>query len=1004
MGPRSGPEARPAAQGEATSWEEPSLRMPPEEGYPPIVGIGASAGGLGALEAFFSNMPPEGLPGMAFVVVQHLAPDHKSMLADLIRRFTNLAVVQAEDGMEVRPDSVYVIPPNCDLSIFQGHLQLVEPHAPRGMRLPIDVFFRSLAQDMRERAIGIVLSGTGSDGTLGIRAIKGEGGLAMAQAPESAEYDGMPGSAIGTGLVDLILPPAEMPRELLAFNRRVFTAAPRDAEELPGQVEESLRSVFSLLRGQTGHDFSLYKRNTVHRRIERRMAVHQIDRLADYVNYLRKNRAEVEALFRDLMIGVTRFFRDPEAFEVLRENVIPRIISAKPAEGHIRVWVPGCSTGEEAYSIAILLHEQMNRLNHHLKVQVFATDLDRHAIDIARMGSFPASIATDVPPEILAKHFTLDAEGGSFRIHKGIRDSLIFSEQDVIKDPPFSKLDLISCRNLLIYMGVELQKRLIPLFHYSLNPGGYLFLGTSETVGEFSNLFDPVDRKAKLYQSRLELQGSVRPPLGRFMPPALLPGGTGPRTSRTAPDTTKPRLREITERALLQHHGSVGALVNERGDILYLHGRMGKFLEPAPGEAGMNVLKMAREGLQRELTSALHKAVTHKEAVCHPALRVKANGEALVVKLTLRPVDAMAQHESQANLYLMVLEEVPEGGGAPEADRRGLPEPQGTPTEALAHIEALKQELRSKEDYLQSTNEQLETSNEELKVANEEMQSINEELQSTNEELETSKEELQSVNEEMATVNAELQLKVLELSRANNDMNNLLGGTGVGTVFVDHLLRIQRFTPAATQVINLIPSDVGRPLSHIVSNFTDYSTLVEDVRKVMDDLVPKEIEVETQSGIRYLLRIRPYRTLENVIEGAVITSVDISEVVRGREGLDRLAAVVRDASDAITMQDLEGRIRAWNPGAVRLFGWTEAEALAMNAVELIPPDLQVDEQARIQRLAKAEVLKPIHTHRLAKSGQAVEVWLTATALINASGEVYAIATTIRRAGVASPLE
>jgi two-component system CheB/CheR fusion protein len=607
----------------------------------PIVGIGASAGGLAAFEAFFSGMPAdtEGFgqlaagPGMAFVLVQHLAPDHKSILSDLIQRYTRMQVFEVEDGMVVQPNCAYIIPPGRDMAFLNGALQLLEPAAPRGHRLPIDFFFRSLAQDQRERAIGIVLSGTGSDGTLGVRAIKGEGGMVMVQNPASTEYDGMPCSAIATGLVDYELPPAEMPAQLIAYATHAFGKPSRPATVLPPKAESALKKLFILLRAQVGHDFSLYKPSTIHRRIDRRMAVHQIESLDGYVKYLQQTPAEVEALFRDLLIGVTSFFRDPEAFRVLEEQVMPKVFATKPAGAIIRVWSPGCSTGEEAYSLAILLVERMEALRQSYTVQVFATDIDRQAIATARLGRYPASIAADLSPERLARFFTAEPDGSAYRIHKGIRDLLVFSEQNVIKDPPFSKLDLISCRNLLIYMGGELQKKLIPLFHYALNPGGMLLLGTSETVGDSGDLFTTLDRKQKMYQRTEDKRGAARAALGRFLPPLTAQEATLRSGAAKTAFPAKQSLRELTEQALLQV-APASALVTARGDILYLHGRTGMFLEPAPGEAGLNILKMARDGLRRDLASTLHKAAGTAEPVGCPGLRVKTNGHWTTVNLT----------------------------------------------------------------------------------------------------------------------------------------------------------------------------------------------------------------------------------------------------------------------------------------------------------------------------------------------------------------------------------
>ena len=867
----------------------------------PIVGIGASAGGLGAFEAFFSGMPAKADPGMAFVLVQHLAPDHKSLLTELIRRYTRMSVFEVQDGMVVQPNCAYIIPPGRDMAFLNGTLQLLEPAAPRGQRLPIDFFFRSLAQDQRERAIGIVLSGTGSDGTLGIRAIKGEGGMVMAQTPESTEFAGMPQSALATGLVDFVLPPAEMAAQLIAYAVHAFGKSPRQASAAPPKAENALKKIFILLRAQTGHDFSQYKPSTIHRRIERRMAVHEIEAIDGYAKYLQQTPAEVEALFRDLLIGVTNFFRDPEVFRVLEEQVIPKLFEGKPAGAQIRVWSPGCSTGEEAYSLAILLQERMEALKQSYTMQVFATDIDRQAIAIARSGLYPASIAADLSPERLARFFTAEPDGSAYRIHKSIRDLLVFSEQDVIKDPPFSKLDLLSCRNLLIYMDGDLQKKLVPLFHYALNPAGILFLGTSETVGDFGELFAALDRKAKLYQRKEDVLGLQRAALSRILSPMMANDATVPPAIAKTAGIGKQALRELAEQAILRA-APAGALVNDQGDILYLHGRTGMFLELVSGETGiLNILKMAREGLRRDLTTTLHKAVGMKESVRCPGLRVKTNGHFTLVNLSIHPTTSGHGATLKLPLYLVMLEEAaaePEGGPSAEAlaeageqrpeaggrrpevggRRSGGKAVVGPTPDADARIAGLKQELRARDEYIQSTQEELETSTEELKSSNEEMQSVNEELQSTNEELETSKEELQSVNEELATVNAELQTKVADLSRSNNDMNNLLAGTGIGTIFVDHQLRIMRFTPATSTIINLILSDVGRPVGHIVSNLVGYGSLVADVQSVLSTLMPKDVEVCTTDGRYFKMRIQPYRTLDNRIEGAVITFVDITEI------------------------------------------------------------------------------------------------------------------------------
>jgi two-component system CheB/CheR fusion protein len=977
----------------------------------PIVGLGASAGGLAAFEAFFSGMPADTDPGMAFVLVQHLAPDHKSILSDLIQRYTRMQVFEVEDGMVVHINCAYIIPPNRDMAFLNGTLQLLEPSAPRGHRLPIDYFFSSLAQDQHERAIGVVLSGTGSDGTLGVRAIKSSGGMVMAQKPASTEFDGMPRSAIATGLVDYELAPAKMPAQLIAYVAHAFGKSALAVTTPEPRTESALKKIFILLRAQTGNDFSQYKPSTILRRIERRMAVHQIETINDYVKYLQQTPTEGDALFRDLLIGVTHFFRDPEAFQALEKQVIPKLFDGKPAGALVRVWSTGCSTGEEAYSIAILLQERMEALKTNYKLQVFATDLDSRAIVTARSGFYPASIAADISPERLARFFTAEPDGSAYRIHKSIRDLLVFSEQNLIKDPPFSKLDLISCRNLLIYMSGALQKKLIPLFHYALNPGGMLFLGTSETVGEFDDLFAVLDRKSKLYRRKADIHAIQRTTPSRFIASQSGLEAALPRAAARTLGPAKLSLRELTEQALLQHLAPAGALVNAQGDILYLHGRTGMYLEMPEGEAGIsNILKMAREGLRRELKTTLHKAVATKETVRVSNLRVKTNGHFTQVNLTVLAVTAGTAAQPEAPFYLVILEEAPPlrsppgSAGVSEAPRLALaagPGAAGPDTDADTRVAALQAELRAKEEYLQAVNEEMETSNEELKSSNEEMQSVNEELQSTNEELETSKEEMQSVNEELATVNAELQTKVLDLSRASNDMSNLLAGTGIGTVFVDHSLRILRFTPAASAIINLILSDVGRPVGHIASNLVGYGSLVADAQAVLDTLVPQEVDVQTIEGHWYTMRILPYRTLNNVIEGVVITFVEITEMVRAREALRkanemlRLAVVVRDAFDAITVQDLDGRTLAWNPGAERMYGWSETEALGMNVRDRTPPALRKQALMRVHQLSQAEILEPYRTQRITKDGAVVEVWLTSTALVNEAGQMYAIATTER---------
>jgi len=838
-----------------------SSKSEDEDSSFPIVGIGSSAGGLEALEHFFANMPSQS--GLAFVVIQHLDPNYKSMMVDLIKRYTQMRVLRAQDGMRVEPDTIYLNPPNKDVAIFHGVLQLVEPEEKQGFRFPIDFFFRSLAQDQGEKAICIVLSGTGTDGTLGLRAIKDAGGMTMAQDEKSAMYSGMPKSAIATGLVDFVLPVERMPQELLKYIKHPYMDRSQKTSLLVPKGENTLDKIFLLLRTYTKHDFSHYKHNTIRRRIERRMAVHQLERLEDYVRYLQQFPSEVELLFHDLLIGVTNFFRDPEAFEALRQKVIPRLFEGRRPELPIRVWVPGCSTGEEAYSIAILLVEYMvNELKQSYKVQMFATDIDSHAIEFARTAIYPASIVVDVPPERLNRFFI--KEGNTYRVSKQIREIVVFAVQDLIKDPPFSKLDLISCRNVLIYLSTGLQKKILQFFHYVLNPEGFLILGSSESIGEFTELFSLLDKKWKIFQRKgLPLQSTLD-----F--PSLQPFGES--LERQIDPESKSRevsLRELTEKTLLDHYTPACVVINENYDIVYFHGRVGKYLELPSGEPTLNILRMAREDLRRELRTSIHEAVKQRATIIREDLQLRDNNAFRTVRLSIKPLPDL---KSRQKLMLVVFEEVSPASPSTSVQVHEEPANQTNP-----RIAELEHELRSVKESLQTTIEELETSNEELRSTNEELQSTNEELQSTNEELETSKEELQSINEELVTVNAELQKKLEELSQANNDLNNLLSSTEIGTIFLDSNHCIKRFTPSIAKLINLIPTDIGRPLSHISVNILG-ENIVEEVKEVLQTLVFKEKEVQTREGNWYLMRILPYRTMDNVIDGAVITFINVTEL------------------------------------------------------------------------------------------------------------------------------
>jgi two-component system CheB/CheR fusion protein len=960
----------------------------------PIVGIGASAGGLAAFEDFFSGMPVDTDLNMAFVLVQHLAPDHKSILTELIRRYTRMQVFEVEDGMEVNINCAYIIPPNYDMAFIKGTLRLSAPIEPRGQRLPIDFFFYSLAADQGYRAIAIVLSGTGSDGTLGVRAIKSSGGMVIAQLPKTSQFDGMPVSAIATGVVDFQLAPLDMPAKLLSYNKNSTDALQSPQIDIgTPKSNDALQKIFGLLLLQVGHDFSDYKPNSIVRRIARRMAANEVGDINDYVKFLQNNKDEIQALFRDLLIGVTRFFRDHEAFSSLEKLVIPRLFYHQPKEKIIRVWTIGCSTGEEAYSIAILILEKMETLKINREIKIFCTDIDPDALQMARKGVYPEGIAADISSERLSKFFTYSEKSHSYRVHKRIRDMMIFSIQNVIRDPPFSRIDVISCRNVLIYMNKELQRKLLFTFHYSLNPGGSLFLGSSENIASFPHLFTVIDRKYKLFCHTEDLKNQHQFTFQKLSDSQKSAPENTPSYFEEKLNVAKPSLQNLTEGALLQHMDYTAALVDRHGDILYLHGRSGLYLEPTPGATAVsNILKMSRQGLRLALTVAFQKSTSLDKIIKKNDIKVKTNGDYSRINLTICPVES--------ELFLIIFEEkkhISEDiqGARLRNDGALLDD---SVLENDGRMKELMQELHDKDNYLQATNEALESSNEELKSSNEELQSINEEMQSTNEELETSKEELQSLNEELATVNTELKNNMEDLSILNNDMNNLLAGTGIATIFIDHQLCIMRFTPSTTAIINLLPSDQGRPLKLFVSNLKGYDEMIDDVKSVLDTLSPCVVEVETKKSRWYRLSIVPYRTLENVIEGAVLTFIDITEIRNTRDQLahlkelSRLAAVMLHAGDAMVVQDTAGHIIAWNASASNIYGWTEEEAIEKKMSELIPNMSQEQALDRLKKQSKDATLRPYKAQRLTKSGKVIAVWITSTALKDENGAIYGFAT------------
>ncbi len=841
----------------------------------PIVGIGASAGGLEALEQFFSAVPPG--CGMAFVIVQHLDPNHKGIMPELLQRGTRMPVEQVRDRVTVEPGHVYVIPPNKDLSLLRGALHLFDPAAPRGLRLPIDFFFRSLAEDQHEASIGVLLSGMGSDGTLGLRAIKEQAGVTLVQDPATAKFDGMPRSAIDAGLADIVAPPEALCERLMAYLQHTPQPVPA-TPELEDRDQSGLDKVMILLRNHTGHDFSHYKKNTLYRRIERRMRLHQLDRIAQYVRYLQENPQERGLLFRELLIGVTSFFRDPEAWLQLREQVMPTLFAARPDGGTLRAWVAGCSTGEEAYSLGILFREAVEALrpDQDFTLQVFATDLDGDAINRARQGVYPANITADVSPERLRRFFVKEETGGGYRIGKEVREMVVFAQQNLIQDPPFTKIDLLICRNLLIYLDSELQHKLLSLFHYSLTPGGVLFLGSAETASGPTELFSTLDGKWRFFR-RESVGDEVRPLMTVNLPPPPQPLADG----RLAPPPAS--LQSAVEQVLLMRFAPAAVLTTPQGDILYISGRTGKYLEPPAGRVNWNIFAMAREGLREELLTIVQQALhqgTGEPFVRH-GLRIRTNGDFQTVDLSV-----LALHEPQVlrGTLLLVFTEV-----AAPLKRRGR---RGPADDRSA--ETLEQEVQQLRETLQNTREAMQTSQEELQSSNEELQSTNEELQSTNEELTTSKEEMQSLNEELQTVNTELQSKVDDLSRVNDDMKNLLDSTEIAALFLDDGLRVRRFTSRASELIKLIPSDIGRPVTDIASKVL-YPELATDVAEVLRTLVFTEKAIPVDGRRWFSVRIMPYRTLDNRIDGVVVTFLDDTraklleaELNEARKELERL--------------------------------------------------------------------------------------------------------------------
>ncbi|MCX6698589.1 MAG: PAS domain-containing protein [Methanomicrobiales archaeon] len=899
---------------------DPTTPTTSEPGFP-IVGIGASAGGLEAFELFFKTMPTNS--GMAFVLIPHLDPGHASLLSEILQRNTTMPVHEAKNQTITQANHVYIIPPNKDMAIFHGTLHLSAPEQARGLRLPIDSFFRSLAEDQGERAICVILSGSGSDGTLGLRAVHGAGGVSFVQEPATAKYDGMPTSAVQSGLATYVLPVEKIPEQLVAYVKTIKNIGVPPQLPAPAATSAMTR-IMMLLRSRTGNDFSKYKKSTITRRIERRMVVHSLSNMEAYARYLQENPAEVQVLFKELLINVTSFFRDKEAFEALSKTVLPRIFEGKPENYIFRAWVPGCASGEEAYSIAMLFSEYMDEIKQEFKLQIYATDIDDDAIATARAGTYPANIAIDVSPERLRRFFTKGEDG--FRIKKEIREMVVFAIQNVITDPPFTKMDLISCRNVLIYLEAELQNRVIPAFHYSLRQGGVLFLSPSEGIGNFTDLFTPLDKKWKIYTARPSLDSARTLVAQRFAwtsdKPERLPG-------ELAGTRDKTNFAELTRRVLLQSYAPPSVITDDKGNIVYVHGDTGKYLQPAPGQASLNVIDMAREGLQLDLRSAILAATLQKKPVTVKDLPVRTNGGIHGVDLAVRP---LADPEATRELLLVSFQDT-----ELQPPEKSTTKKRSTAKGVSKRVEELEQDLAYTKENLQATIEEMQAANEELKSTNEELQSTNEELQSTNEELETSKEELQSVNEEIVTVNSELQAKIEQLTDTQNDMKNLLENVNVGTIFLDERLAIKRFTRDAVKVYRLAASDTGRPLADIRSNIPD-DDLIPDAQGVLDTLVPREKQVRTSGNEWYQVRIIPYRTYENVIDGVVMTFSDITTLkaveAEARSSRDYAQSIVDTVREPLVVLNWTFEVVSASRAFYEMFGVTKKETMGKVLYEL----------------------------------------------------------------------
>jgi two-component system, chemotaxis family, CheB/CheR fusion protein len=856
-----------------------------------VVGIGASAGGLRALETFFETLPSD--TGLAYVVITHLHPEHESHLAELLQRHTHMPVQQVNGLVHVEKDHVYVIPPNQRLVMEDSQIDTAEFMEPRGQRAPIDYFFRSLARG-HPNSIGIILSGGGTDGAVGVKAIKEEGGLLMVQHPDEAEYNSMPHAAIATGLADVVLPVKELAEKLVEYTR-FRPPLPLDADELTDGQREAVRRITAHVHARTGHDFSQYKRSTLLRRIQRRMQIHGLSTLETYLDHLRQNPTEASALFNDILIGVTSFFRDRESWENLASEVVPQILKGKDGGDMVRTWTIGCSTGEEAYGMAILLFEAADNLEIRPQIQVFASDLDENAIRHAREGMYPSAIEADVSTERLERFFT--REGEHYRVRRELRDVVLFTHHSLLRDAPFSRLDLISCRNLLIYLEREIQDTVFDIFHYALKPGGYLFLGNSESAESSQELFQTVDKTHHIYRTKpwnhehphipsLPLTVGTSPHIELYRQPHM------PRMHSTV---EIPRLADDHSRALEQQ-APPSVLIDETYAILNVSETAGRYLNQPSGPITTDLLKLVRPELQLELRTALFRVFEKDQAILTPPVSVRFNGQAHQVILSVKPArGGTGDGKKRQKLALVFFLEDEQGEPALQA----VPEQDETRKNAV--VMQLESEVRRLREQLQASIEEYESSSEEVKASNEELQSINEEYRSATEELETSKEELQSVNEELQTVNNELKNKLEEISRSHSDLENLMAATEIATLFLDRDLRIRHYTSGMRELFNIMPGDRGRPIRHLTHTLR-YGQFFEDAEQVLRTLVPIEREVQGEAGGWFLLRMRPYRTTDDRIDGLIFTFVEITRLKKAEEQLVELNATLEQRVEERTQE------------------------------------------------------------------------------------------------------